>query len=147
MFTQTRLALGIAVFAAFALFATSGASAAGVYGSDCNSATSFTYDQCTKNANDDSDNYAGKYNSDCYGACGPGCNLNCGSGGACLTHDYDTRTYGMFSSTALKSFPAAAAQWGRCVMSAGASSASGTMKSAWSGIKRTASSVVSKIFN
>jgi hypothetical protein len=50
----------------------------------------------------------------CYGACGPGCNFNCSSGGACLTHDYNTRKYGILSSQALSVFPPALVQWGGC---------------------------------
>jgi hypothetical protein len=50
----------------------------------------------------------------CYGACGPGCNFNCGSGGACTTHDYYTRTYGILSSQALNAFPPALGKWAGC---------------------------------
>jgi hypothetical protein len=50
----------------------------------------------------------------CYGACGPGCNFTCSSGGACLTHDYNTRKYGILSSQALSVFPPALIQWGGC---------------------------------
>jgi hypothetical protein len=52
--------------------------------------------------------------NNCYGACGPGCNYNCSSGGPCTTHDYYTRTYGMFSSQALGAFPPALVKWGGC---------------------------------
>lgn len=51
---------------------------------------------------------------DCYGACGPGCDFTCSSGGACLTHDYNTRKYGILSYQALSVFPPALLQWGSC---------------------------------
>jgi hypothetical protein len=142
-----------AVAITFALIATSFVAAPsahatmGMQGYNCTDATSWSANQCANAINDDSDNYAGAYNTDCYGACGPGCSYNCGSGGACLTHDYYTRTYGMFSSQAMNAFPPALAQWGRCEMSAGAASVGGYVQSAWSGISGWASSVVSSIWN
>src|SRR5215475_1656929 len=105
-----------AVAIAFALAATSFIAAPtahatmGMQGYNCADAGSWSSNQCANAINDDSDYYAGAYNSDCYGACGPGCSYNCSSGGACLTHDYYTRTYGMFSSQAMSAFPAALAQ-------------------------------------
>lgn len=57
---------------------------------------------------------------ECYGQCGRGCSwYNCGSGGACQTHDYYTRTEGLWSWNAIKNFPAAIAQWGACVTGRG----------------------------
>jgi hypothetical protein len=53
-------------------------------------------------------------NTNCYGSCGPGCSMNCSSGGACTTHDYNTRKYGMFSSQAMSVFPPALVKWGGC---------------------------------
>lgn len=132
--------LAIAFFAA-------PAHAAGQYGYNCSSATQWSSNQCANAINDDSNNYIGAYSTDCYGACGPGCSYNCGGGGACLTHDYYTRTYGMFSSQAMSAFPAALAQWGSCEMGAGVTAVSGALKSAWSGLSSAASSVVSAIFN
>jgi hypothetical protein len=114
---------------------------------NCADGSSWSANQCANAINDDSNNYAGKFSTDCYGACGPGCSYNCSSGGACTTHDYYTRTYGMFSSQAMSAFPAALAQWGRCEMGAGATAASGALKSAWSGLSSAASSVVSRIWN
>ena len=142
-----------AVAITFALVATSFIAAPtahaslGMQGYNCTDATYWSSNQCANAINDDSNNYIGAYSSDCYGACGPGCSYNCGGGGSCLTHDYYTRTYGMFSSQAMSAFPAALAQWGRCEMSAGASAVSGALKSAWSGLTSAASSVVSAIFN
>jgi hypothetical protein len=51
----------------------------------------------------------------CLGACGPGCNYNCSSGGACYDHDVATRTYGMLSSQAMSKFPPALRQWASCM--------------------------------
>lgn len=51
----------------------------------------------------------------CLGACGPSCSYNCSSGGACYDHDVATRTYGMFSSTAMGKFPPALRQWASCM--------------------------------
>lgn len=57
---------------------------------------------------------------ECYGQCGKGCSwYNCGSGGACQTHDYYTRTEGLWSWNAMKNFPAAIVQWGACVTGRG----------------------------
>jgi hypothetical protein len=50
----------------------------------------------------------------CYGACGPGCSYNCDGGGPCTTHDYNVRTYGLFSSQALSTFPPALRKWAAC---------------------------------
>jgi hypothetical protein len=123
------------------------AHAGGQYGYNCSSASTWSSNQCANAINDDSNNYIGAYSGSCYGACGPGCSYNCGGGGACLTHDYYTRTYGMFSSQAMSAFPAALAQWGSCEMGSGLSYVGGALKSAWSGLTSAASSVVSSIFN
>ena len=125
----------------------SSAQAGGMYGYSCGAASSWSSNQCANQINDDSNSYGGQYSSNCYGACGPGCSYNCGGGGACLTHDYYTRTYGMFSSQAMSAFPAALAQWGSCEMGSGLSYVGGALKSAWSGLSSAASSVVSSIFN
>jgi len=53
----------------------------------------------------------------------------------------------LWSSQALSAFPAALAQWGACEMGTGYTYVSGALKSAWSGISRSASKVVSAIFN
>ena len=72
--------------------------------------------------------------SECYGQCGKGCSwYNCGSGGACETHDYYTRTQGMFSWAALSRFPAAIVQWGSCVTGRGSQGASANVKSKTTG--------------
>jgi hypothetical protein len=139
-------AVALSLFAASMLVAIP-AHATGMQGYNCANATNWTPQQCANAINDDSSNYANQLSTNCYGACGPGCSYNCSSGGACTTHDYDTRVYGMYSSQAMSAFPAALAQWGRCEMGAGATSASGALKSAWSGLSSGASSVVSKIFN
>jgi hypothetical protein len=118
-----------------------------VYGPACTGASSFTYDQCDNSINDEGDQFRNQFSGNCYGACGPGCTTNCGSGGACQTHDYYTRRDGMFSSSAMSAFPPAAVQWGKCVMAAGGTAASGWIKSSWSGIKKAASSVVNRVFN
>src|SRR5262245_26420088 len=52
----------------------------------------------------------GSTSNNCYGACGPGCSFNCGSGGACQTHDYYTRTEGILSWDAISNFPPALEQ-------------------------------------
>ncbi len=119
----------------------------GVYGNQCTNAATWTADQCDNAYPDDGDGQPGNYSGACYGYCGPGCSLNCGYGSYCGTHDYYTRRDGMWSSTAMSAFPPAAVQWGKCVMSSGATAASGYIKSAWSGIKKGVSSVVSSIFN
>jgi hypothetical protein len=51
----------------------------------------------------------------CLGACGPGCNYNCSSGGACYDHDVATRQYGILSSTAMSKFPPALRKWASCM--------------------------------
>jgi hypothetical protein len=57
---------------------------------------------------------------DCYGQCGRGCSwYRCGSGGACETHDYYTRTRGLWSWDAMSRFPAAIVQWGSCITGRG----------------------------
>jgi hypothetical protein len=65
--------------------------------------------------------YSGSQNfGDCYGQCGQGCSwYNCGSGGCCQTHDYYTRTQGLWSSAAMSVFPCAITQWGGCVTGRG----------------------------
>ena len=55
----------------------------------------------------------------CYGACGPGCSINCGGGGACETHDYYMRKHGLWSWQQFSTFPKALVQWGSCVMGRG----------------------------
>lgn len=144
--TTRKTIVGLALLASLCLLVPE-AHAAGVYGPACSSVSYYTTDQCDNQINDDSNSYVGQFSSNCYGACGPGCSYNCGSGGDCLTHDYWTRAKGMWSAEALSKFPAAAAQWGACVMATGYYYASGYLKSAWSGIRRAASKVVYKIFN
>jgi len=144
---NTRANILVLSLLATSFIASPSAHAGGMYGYNCGSASTWSSNQCANAINDDSDNYAGAYSSSCYGACGPGCSYNCGGGGACQTHDYYTRTYGMFSSQAMSAFPSALAQWGRCEMGAGTSYVSGALKSAWSGLSSAASSVVSSIFN
>lgn len=62
---------------------------------------------------------------ECYGACGRGCSwYNCGGGGACETHDYYTRTQGLWSWAAMSRFPAAIVQWGGCITGRGTQAAS-----------------------
>jgi hypothetical protein len=139
--------IALSLFAASFLAMPTAHASIGMQGYNCANATTWSSNQCANAINDDSSSYAGKYTTDCYGACGPGCSYNCSSGGACLTHDYYTRAYGMFSSQAMSAFPAALAQWGRCEMGAGATAVSGYLKSAWSGLSSAASSVVSSIFN
>lgn len=70
-------------------------------------------------------NYSGSgFYGDCYGECGQGCSwYNCGSGGCCETHDYYTRTYGLWSSQAMSAFPCAIVQWGGCVTGRGVEAA------------------------
>jgi hypothetical protein len=55
----------------------------------------------------------------CYGACGPGCNIVCGWGGACQTHDYYMRKHGLWSWQQFSTFPPALVQWGSCEMGRG----------------------------
>ena len=144
---NTRANILVLSLLATSFIAIPSAHAGGMYGYNCGSSSTWSSNQCANAINDDSNNYAGAYSSSCYGACGPGCSYNCGGGGACQTHDYYTRTYGMFSSQAMSAFPSALAQWGRCEMGAGTSYVSGALKSAWSGLSSAASSVVSSIFN
>jgi hypothetical protein len=54
--------------------------------------------------------------SSCYGKCGRGCAwYSCGYTSNCQTHDYYTRTHGLFSSQALNAFAPAVRDWGACV--------------------------------
>lgn len=55
----------------------------------------------------------------CYGACGPGCSLNCSSGGACSTHDFYMRKHGLWSWQQFSTFPGALVQWGSCMTGRG----------------------------
>ena len=55
----------------------------------------------------------------CYGACGPGCSMNCGGGGACATHDYYMRKHGLWSWQQFETFPGALVQWGSCMTGRG----------------------------
>jgi hypothetical protein len=147
-----RASLLVIAFVTSMLFAVSlgsshEADAAGVYGNTCTNAATWTADQCDNSYPDDTDNNSQNFSGACYGYCGPGCSLNCGYGSYCGTHDYYTRRDGMWSANAMAAFPPAAVQWGKCVMSSGATAASGYIKSAWSGIKKSVSSVVSSIFN
>lgn len=74
----------------------------------------------------------------CYGQCGKGCSwYNCGSGGACQTHDYYTRTSGLWSWAAMSRFPAAIAQWGSCVTGRGYQWATGSEYSKTTGASGT----------
>src|SRR6478609_9405791 len=142
---RTSIVLVAAFLFALSLGSSQQASAAGVYGNQCTNAATWTADQCDNSYPDDTDNNYQNFSGNCYGYCGPGCSLNCGYGSYCGTHDYYTRRDGMWSANAMAAFPPAAVQWGKCVMSSGASAASGWMKSAWSGIKSGVSSVVSSI--
>ena len=81
----------------------------------------------------------------CYGACGYGCSYNCSSGGACTTHDYNARTYGLFSSQSLSTFAPAALQWGRCMTGRGTSYVSSYIKSQATTAERSSGSKVSGI--
>lgn len=144
---RASIILVASVLFALSLGTSQQASAAGVYNDACTNAATWTANQCDNSYPDDTDNNYQNFSGSCYGYCGPGCSLNCGYGSYCGTHDYYTRMYGMWSSQAMSAFPAAAVQWGKCVMNSAASSVSGTIKSAWSGIKQGISNVVSSIFN
>ena len=130
---RASILLVASVLFALSLGTSQQASAAGVYGNTCTNAATWTADQCDNSYPDDTDNNYQNFSGNCYGYCG--------------THDYYTRRDGMWSSTAMSAFPPAAVQWGKCVMSSGATYVSGAIKSAWSGIRQGVSSVVSSIFN
>jgi hypothetical protein len=55
-------------------------------------------------------------NTQCYGACGPGCSLVCSWGGACQVHDFYMRKHGLWSWQQFATFPPALVQWGACEM-------------------------------
>lgn len=68
---------------------------------------------------------------DCYGKCGRGCSFySCGYTSNCQTHDYYTRTYGLFSSQALSTFAPAIRDWGSCL---------------YNGTKSQTKSIISKV--
>lgn len=81
----------------------------------------------------------------CYGTCGVGCSMTCGTGGACQTHDYYVRSYGLYSSPALSAYPAAAVQWGSCMMGRAKVSASTSITSRYYGYTRPGTTRVSGI--
>jgi len=60
------------------------------------------------------DSETSDFYSQCYGACGPGCNYVCSWGGACQTHDYYMRKHGLWSWQQFATFPPALVQWGSC---------------------------------
>jgi hypothetical protein len=73
---------------------------------------------------EDTNQSGSQYFGDCYGQCGRGCSwYNCGSGGCCQTHDYYTRTQGLWSGAAMSYFPCAIVQWGGCVTGRGSRAA------------------------
>jgi hypothetical protein len=56
------------------------------------------------------------YTTGCYGKCGRGCSwYSCGYTSNCQTHDYYTRSHGLFSSKAMDTFAPAIRDWGACV--------------------------------
>lgn len=70
----------------------------------------------------------------CYGDCGYGCAWwRCGHTSACESHDYYTRTYGMFSSGAMSRLGAALVDWGSCWYGRAKQSVSDTIRSGWTG--------------
>ena len=86
--------------------------------------------------------------TDCYGACGPGCSaINCGSGGACETHDYYTRVDGMFSLEAMAVFPDALIQWGACIAYTSVVFVVKTVISAFTKLAKGIGKALAKIFN
>ena len=60
------------------------------------------------------------YYTGCYGECGRDCAwYRCGKTSACTTHDYNTRTYGLWSSQAMGTFAPAIRDWGACITGRG----------------------------
>ena len=60
------------------------------------------------------------YYTGCYGDCGADCAwYRCGHTSACVTHDYNTRTYGLWSSQAMNTFAPAIRDWGACITGRG----------------------------
>jgi hypothetical protein len=84
------------------------------------------------------------YTTDCYGKCGRGCAwYSCGYTSNCQTHDYYTRTYGLFSSQALSTFAPAIRDWGACLYN-GTKSQTKSIYSKVTGWAKSLSSIVRK---
>jgi hypothetical protein len=87
------------------------------------------------------------FSTGCYGACGPGCSMNCGWGGDCQTHDYYMRKHGLWSWQQFETFPGAAVQWGSCQMGRGVDWVSQNIVSKVTGGAKWIGKKVAGIFN
>ncbi len=75
------------------------------------------------------------YSTGCYGDCGYDCAWwRCGHTSACVTHDYYTRTYGMFSSAAMNALGPALVDWGSCWYGRAKQNVSENIRSGWTGV-------------
>ncbi|RMH39141.1 MAG: hypothetical protein D6689_17635 [Deltaproteobacteria bacterium] len=75
------------------------------------------------------------FSTGCYGDCGYDCAWwRCGHTSACVTHDYYTRVYGMFSSAAMSRLGPALVDWGSCWYGRAKQSIGDTIRSGWTGV-------------
>lgn len=84
---------------------------------------------------------------DCHGECGAGCSwMNCGGGGACQIHD-DQMAKGFWTFGQFATFPAAAVQWGACVVGTAVVSVVKAVKSAVTKAVKWIGKGIKKLFN
>src|SRR5574342_72145 len=115
MLNRRTVFTSISVASALAIAVSLGASRPALAAGDCGGGWVDNVSSNQENigcAGEDS-NLSGSQNfGNCYGQCGKACSwYNCGGGGCCQTHDYYTRTQGMWSGAATSYFPSGVVPW------------------------------------